>query len=201
MSKLDEIHKGTPAVYQRNAKEWDKHRSRSLFEKNWLDRFVNILPSKANVLDVGCGAGEPIANYLIERSLRVTGIDSSQAMIKICKSRFPGQSWIEMDMRKLTFPQKFNGIIAWDSFFHLKQNEQRSTLQLFLEHLARPGVLLLTVGHEAGEVIGTVEGEDVYHSSLSLEEYQDILEVGGLKKIEMIIQDETCGGRTVLLAS
>ncbi len=151
------------------------------------------------MLDVGCGAGEPISKYLIEQACSVTGIDSSPAMIDICKSRFSDEEWIVMDMRELALDKQFDGIAAWDSFFHLKPDEQRGTLQRFIQHLRPGGALLLTVGHEAGEVLGTVEGEAVYHSSLSPQEYKHILGSAGFKDVEMSLEDETCD-RTVLLA-
>ena len=59
---------------------------------------------------------------------------------------------------------------------------------------------MLTVGHEAGEVLGTVEGEQVYHSSLDPEEYRQILYSAGFTNIEIELQDEDCGFHTILLA-
>lgn len=171
-----------------------------LREKFWLDTFIQSLPPGASLFDVGCGAGEPISKYLIEQGCSITGIDSSPTMIEICKSRFPDESWSRMDMRELALDQQFDGIVAWDSFFHLKPDEQRSTLQQFIERLRPGGALLLTVGHEAGEVLGTVEGEAVYHSSLSPQEYKHILASAGFQDIEMSLKDETCD-RTVLLAT
>ena len=199
MSGFDEIHANTIAVYEKHAEGWDKHRSRLLREKFWLNKFVQLLPTGAAVLDVGCGAGEPISRYLVEQNFSVTGIDTSEAMIGICKSRFANEAWIVMDMRELALEKQFDGIIAWDSFFHLKPDEQRNTLQLFLQHLSPGGALLLTVGHEAGEVLGTVEGEAVYHSSLSPEEYSHILSSAGYRSVEIVLKDENCD-RTVLLA-
>jgi SAM-dependent methyltransferase len=151
------------------------------------------------LLDVGCGAGEPISNYLIEQNYAVTGIDASPAMIEICESRFPEEAWLVMDMRELHLNRQFDGIVAWDSFFHLDPNEQRSALRSFIRHLRPGGALLLTVGDEAGEVLGSVEGEAVYHSSLAQQEYEQILGSAGFKDIEMILNDEICD-RTVLLA-
>src|ERR1700720_3455118 len=90
------------SLYQRNADDWDRERGRSLFEKDWLDRFLALLPQHASLLDIGCGAAEPIARYLIERGYHVTGIDSSSALIDICKDRFPDQNWIVADMRTLS---------------------------------------------------------------------------------------------------
>jgi len=105
-----------------------------------------------------------------------------------------------MDMRELSLGERFAAIIAWDSFFHLSPDEQRQVLQRFLTHLDSRGALLLTVGHESGEVLGVVEGEDVYHSSLEPQEYEHILRSRGLGNIEMTLQDKSCGDRTVLLA-
>lgn len=104
-----------------------------------------------------------------------------------------------MDMRELKLDRQFDGIIAWDSFFHLNPDEQRSTLQRFHKHLRPGGALLLTVGHKAGEVLGMVEGEAVYHSSLSQREYKHILGSAGFQETEMVLKDEICD-RTVLLA-
>ncbi len=63
-------------LYQRRAADFDRERSRSLFERAWLDRFAGLLPEGGSVLDLGCGTGEPIARYLLGKDLAVTGVDS-----------------------------------------------------------------------------------------------------------------------------
>lgn len=200
MTSFDEIYKQTRAVYENNAEAWDRRRSRLLLEKGWLDRFTRLLPSGGSVLDVGCGAGEPISGCLVEQGFKVTGVDSSQSMIKICEARMPQHRWTVMDMRELALDEKFDGIVAWDSFFHLKQDEQRGVLQRFFRHLHAGGVLLMTVGHMAGEVLGTVEGERVYHASLTPQEYKNILMLAGFQNVKLALEDQSCD-RTVLLAS
>ena len=52
----------TRAIYARQAVAYDTKRSRALFEARWLARFSACLPARARVLDLGCGAGEPIAH-------------------------------------------------------------------------------------------------------------------------------------------
>ncbi|MDJ0832558.1 MAG: class I SAM-dependent methyltransferase [Gammaproteobacteria bacterium] len=166
-----------------------------------MDKFIRRLPAQGHVLDVGCGAGEPIAGYLLECGLDVTGLDASANMLEISRSRFPDASWINMDMRELKLDVSFDGIISWDGFFHLTQQEQRQVLFLFAEHLNPEGSLLLTIGHEAGEVTGMVEGEEVYHSSLEPDEYESILNSLGFNNIEIKLEDESCGFHSVLLAT
>src|SRR5690242_18649499 len=90
------------SLYQRYPVDWDRERGRCLFEKAWLDRFLSLLPQRASILDIGCGSAEPIARYLIERGCHLTGIDSSSALIGICKDRFPDEDWIVKDNRTLS---------------------------------------------------------------------------------------------------
>ncbi|MFW2076033.1 class I SAM-dependent methyltransferase, partial [Acinetobacter gerneri] len=63
-------------IYQKYGRDWTELRGDYLYEKAWLDRFLALLPSTdANVLDLGCGSGQPIAAYLIENGCQVTGVD------------------------------------------------------------------------------------------------------------------------------
>jgi SAM-dependent methyltransferase len=80
---------GIISLYQRYAADWDRERGRNLVEKTWLTRMLALLPPKASVLDLGCGSAEPIARYFIEQGCEVIGVDSSQALIDICRDRFP----------------------------------------------------------------------------------------------------------------
>ncbi|MGH8141908.1 MAG: class I SAM-dependent methyltransferase [Steroidobacteraceae bacterium] len=108
------------ALYERHAHYFDANRRRNPFvKKAWLDRFSSLLAPGASVLDIGCGHGEPIARYLIELGLNVRGVDSSPTLISLCRARFPGRPWLLADMRALALENKFHGLVAWDSFFHL----------------------------------------------------------------------------------
>lgn len=200
MPKLESIHSQTIQVYERHAKAWDQHRPHVFFEQYWLDKFIRLLPANGQVLDVGCGGGKPIAEYFIKQGFQLTGIDAAIKMLEIAKPRFPQATWINMDMRELNLTTKFDGIVSWDGFFHLNQQEQRQVLTLFAGHLSPDGALLLTIGHEAGEVTGNVEGEEVYHSSLAASEYQSILYTLGFNEIEIVLEDESCGSHSILLA-
>src|SRR5258705_8315345 len=92
-------------LYQRKAQDWIESRARTrLLEKPWLDRFRALLPAVAPVLDIGCGSAQPMAAYLIELGYPVVGVDSSPAMIDVCRRHFPEQEWIVADMRKLALP-------------------------------------------------------------------------------------------------
>ncbi len=198
---LDRVCDATHAVYDDYANEWDQNRRRHFLEKNWIDRFLSGLQQRPEILDIGCGAGFPIADYLIQKQCRVTGVDLADGMLDLCRYRFPVANFYKQDMRALTLDNAFDGIIAWDSFFHLRQTEQRQVLTRFAAHLKPGGSLLVTVGHEAGEVLGTVAGQQVYHSSLAPEAYRTILAQLGFKAIDMVLQDPHCSEHSIILAS
>jgi len=126
------------ALYERHAHAWDRDRGRVLgVEKTWLDRFTALLPQGASILDLGCGSGEPIARSLIESGFEVAGVDASPTLIGLCRDRFPGREWLVADMRSLALGRRFQGLNAWDSFFHLPHDDQRRMFPIFREHLNR----------------------------------------------------------------
>ena len=190
----------TRAVYDRQAETYDKGRSRALFEARWLTRFANALPPGAHVLDLGCGAGEPIAAWLMAEGFTLTGVDFSPAMLAIARDRWPGGDWREGDMRDLDLGRTFAGIVAWDSFFHLTPAEQRAVLPRLASHLDPGGLLMVTVGPDAGEVTGRVGGETVYHASLSPSGYATALEDAGLRMSAFMAEDPNCDRHSILMA-
>ena len=188
------------ALYDRHAATWDTNRWRGLFERPWLDRFAALLPTGGSVLDVGCGSGEPIARHFVEAGYRLTGIDSSPAMIAMCRARFPQHDWIVSDMRALSLCRRFHGILAWDSFFHLRREDQRAMFAIFRAHAAPGAALMFTSGPRDGVAIGTYADEPLYHASLAPEEYRALLAGHGFAVVAYVAEDAACGRHTVWLA-
>lgn len=187
-------------LYERRAREYDRDRGRSLQEKGWLDAFLQHVRPRGVVLDVGCGMGEPIARYLLDQERDVVGIDSSPSLIELCRSRFPRGEWLVADMRRLELGRHFDGIIAWDSFFHLSMEDQRSMFARFAAHAASGAPLLFTSGPSEGEAIGCYHGEPLYHASLAQAEYRRLLSAHGFVVQAYRADDPSCGDHTVWLA-
>jgi SAM-dependent methyltransferase len=187
-------------LYERHAGAFDRKRGRTLFEKSWLDRFAALVVPHGNILDIGCGMGEPIARYLIERGFHLTGIDSSPTMIALSSRRFPAHLWHIADMRGLALGQAFDGLIAFDSFFHLSPGDQRSMFAIFRDHATPGAPLMFTSGPTFGEAIGSFEGEPLYHASLSPEEYRTLLAGNGFSIVDHAVEDPDCGKHTIWLA-
>ena len=187
-------------LYERKALLWDANRGRALIEATWLGRFRALLPAGGTVLDLGCGAGAPIAGHLLAHGHPVTGVDTSATLLDIARERYPQGEWRRGDMRRLRLGRRFDGLIAWDSFFHLTPEDQRAMFPIFREHLAARGALLFTSGPAHGTAMGSFGDEPLYHASLSPEEYRSLLAAEGFEVIAHTAEDSDCGGHTVWLA-
>lgn len=186
--------------YERNAHAFDLVRRRHFVERGWLDRFLLAVPKGGHILDLGCGAGEPIDRYLIDTGHLLTGVDSSAKMIALARTRFPRHIWLNADMRAAAMGRAYNGVLAWDSLFHLRGEEQLAMLAKAARWLEPGGALLFNSGPASGESTGCQFGEGLYHASLGPWEYRALFEETGLTEVAFAPEDPNTDGRTVWLA-
>lgn len=186
-------------TYERVAAGFALRRDRSLFERRWLDRALGFAPGR-KVLDLGCGPGLPIAAYLADRRAEVTGVDGAAAMVRLFEANLPRARAVHADMRGLDLGESFDLILAWDSFFHLCDDDQRGMFATFAAHARPRSVLLFTSGPEAGEAIGMVEGERIYHASLSPTDYRALLAAHDFEVLAFTPEDPDCHGHSVWMA-
>ncbi|MBV9583842.1 MAG: class I SAM-dependent methyltransferase [Alphaproteobacteria bacterium] len=189
-------------LYRRRATEWDTlRRSSEWNDRVWIEAFTKQLISGSSVLDLGCGAGEPVASFLVKHGLHVTGIDSSPQMIRLARNRMPEQEWIVADMRRLALKRRFDGVLAWDSYFHLSHEAQRAMFAVFDAHAGDYATLMFNTGPEYGEAANTFtfKDEQLYHASLAPAEYRALLDHHGFEVVRHIAKDARSGGRTAWL--
>lgn len=200
MKNQSEFAKNIIKIYKKHARAWTELRSQFLYEKAWLDHFLSLIPEHSTILDLGCGSAKPIAAYLIAQGHSVVGVDSSDVMIEMAQQNFPEQRWIKADMRTWMLDQKFQGILAWDSFFHLTPDDQRLMFKQFFQFAEQGTMLMFTSGPSHGEAIGDLFGQALYHASLSQDEYGQLLKNYGFEVVKMVAEDQDCAGHTVWLA-
>lgn len=187
------------SLYERHASAFATLRSRTLFEKKWLDKFSHYLPQGGTLLDMGCGNGQPIADYFIQQGFIHTGVDGAAAMISRAKQSFPKQRWLHQDMRELALGETFDGLLAWDSFFHLNQDDQRAMFPIFAAHSHAGSALMFTSGTNNGIAMGEFEGEPLFHASLAPDEYRALLDHNHFDVKEVVFEDPECAGHSIWL--
>lgn len=185
--------------YERNAHAFDAARRGNFVEKPWLDRFLLGVAKNGRILDLGCGGGEPIDRYLIDRSHPLTGIDISATMIGLARTRFARHQWLKGDMRAVSVEGPFHGVLAWDSLFHLPHADQAALIVRAAAWLAPGGMFLFNTGPARGENAGCQFGEPLYHASLDPAEYRALFAELGLDEMAFVPDDFATGGRSVWL--
>lgn len=187
-------------VYDKIFNWFDEHRNKELMEFYYLNLILTLVGPAGTVLDLGCGTGEPLAQFFIEKGFKITGVDGSQKMIELCKKRFPNERWIVSDMLDVNLNEQFNVVLAWHSFFHLEHDSQRSMFKIIASHTKPGGILAFTSGVEEGETWSDNGGEQLYHASLSIQEYQKLLSASSFNVLVHKIEDPECGNATLWIA-
>jgi cyclopropane fatty-acyl-phospholipid synthase-like methyltransferase len=127
--------------YDRIADEYFEQFGRSSVRDAKLAELMAKLPERATVLDLGCGAGEPVARYLVAHGFRVTGVDASLGQIERVRRNVPDANFIHADMTSAQFPaETFEAVSAFYSITHVPRNEHPALIQRIAVWL-RPGGL------------------------------------------------------------
>jgi predicted TPR repeat methyltransferase len=174
--------------YNKIAQEWSKVRDKSFVSQLIIDFSTKLNPN-ASVLDIGCGTGYPLAKYLCDKQFHVTGIDMAEKMIEIAKSqKIPNAEFMACDFFDFSSTKKFDGVLAWDSFFHFPKEKQEDIYFKVGSVLNAGGYLLFTHGDADDEHIDKMMGESFYYSCLPKDRVCQILSEIGFE-IEYAIND------------
>jgi len=162
---MNDISKLVKKSYDRIAVDYYTHRDLNKFN-DLLDKFVSYLSSKAHVLDAGCGAGIPSAKFLVDKGIKVTGIDLSDTMLNLAKKNVPEASFINMDMNLLEFEENsFDGIISVFTLFHIPRENHLSIFENFYKILKEGGILMINTGVNESEGRSMFFGEEMFWSN------------------------------------
>lgn len=169
--------------YNKIANQWAEYRHRSFVSQLVID-FADKVITHGKILDIGCGTGYPLTHYLSEKGFSVTGIDVAENMIRIAQSlQIPHTQFSICDFFKFTTEEKFDGVLAWDSFWHFPKDRQ-AHIYIKAGHLLNAGgYLLFTHGDTDDEHTNPMMGESFYYSCLPKEVVCQILEDNGFEII------------------
>lgn len=132
-------------IYNQFAETYDSNRG-SFDISKILDRFYRVVGhEKGQLLDLGCGAGEPVACYFINKGWQVTGVDFSERMLALAAKYAPEMNTIHGDIRDVEFSSgQFDAITATYSLFHLPSEEHPEVFRKILQWLKPGGKMLFT---------------------------------------------------------
>ena len=162
---MDNINKES---YDKIISKWHSYRKHTNVNKLIIN-FEKLLKPKSLILDAGCGTGFPIDHFLVKKEHRVVGVDISKEMISVANTyELANCNYINSDIISFDSKEKFDGIIAYDSLFHLNIEDQKIIFKKLSSLLNINGVLMFTHRKEDGEIISKMYDETFYYSAVSL---------------------------------
>jgi len=135
-------------------------------EREYVDALLGGLPVPSSILDLGCGTGRPIAEYVMSRGHRVTGVDQAEALLSLARGRYPNGTWIASSIEAFAPSETFGAIVCWDALFHIDRSEHEALFARFARMLRPGGRLMLTAGgSEHPAFIDTMFGQRFFYDS------------------------------------
>lgn len=196
--------------YDRIAAQWHANQRASAYVEHvlsYVDRVIDGLPADAKVLDLGCGTGDPIARYVLDRGYRVTGIDESSEMLKFARQALPKAEFIHANMVDVEFTEAFDAAIAWDSMFHVERKHHAAIYRKLANTLKTGGRLLLSVGGSAPSEDEAVQGftsemygETFYYSGFAPNVARELIEAAGFEIELWEVDDPSSRGHIAVIA-
>jgi ubiquinone/menaquinone biosynthesis C-methylase UbiE len=184
--KEDHVTK-TIHVYDKKAQEFYKD---SLMRGALVarDRFISLLKTGANILDVACGSGRD-AGIFVKEGFKVTGIDFSTELLAIAKKDIPYADFYQMDMRGMNFSENtFDGIWACAALLHLSKSELPAVLKRIFNMLKPSGIAVFVQKFGEGEGFReelSLPGEKRFYSYYTQDEFADYVRTAGFKILDI----------------
>ena len=108
----------------------------------------DLLPVNSDILDIGCLNGN-LYNFLGAK-LKIksfTGVDLSNKLIELAKTRFPEQTWVQADRLSLPFEdKKFDVVTMLETLEHV--DDPRATIKEAVRVIKKDGILIVSVPNE-----------------------------------------------------
>jgi SAM-dependent methyltransferase len=144
-----------------------------------LHRWIASLPVPGAVLDLGCGAGIPVSEALVNAGFGVYGIDAAPSLVAAFRQRFPtAHAACETVEDSPFFDRSFDAAVAIGLLFLLPERRQRDVVRRVADVLKPGGRFLFTAPVEGGTWPDSLTGRPSV--SLGIDGYKAAIDDAGL---------------------
>lgn len=160
----------------------------------WMGEFRSALPPPARVLDLGCGAGVPVAQRLVEAGYEVTGIDVSPDQIARATANVPGATFLVGSMTETEFdPASFDGVFSTYAITHVPRIVHTEVFRRIHGWLRPGGVFVASLGAaDSPDWVGEWLGVEMFFSHFDTDANLHLLGATGftVERSEVVHEDE-----------
>lgn len=183
------------AGYEAVAARYLAKRNQDSADVRLLEDFANLTP-RGQVLDAGCGSGQPVAARLIE-NYSVTGLDFAGSQLRLARVGVPGIDVVLGDLVRLPFADgSFAGLVSYYAIIHVPRAFHQAIYGELFRVLVPGGVALVCTGaNDLPEWREDYLGAPMYWSHFDRATNLRMFEAAGFRMLqEQVIADETSGG-------
>jgi ubiquinone/menaquinone biosynthesis C-methylase UbiE len=177
-------------TYNKIANAYTKEYFNDFSDIPYIDKFLGMLSAKAKILDIGSGPGQ-FSKHIKAKGFNVSGIDYSDKMVAIARSKVPNVIFQKMDMRKLEFgPETFDALLVSYSLIHIQSSEIPATLKGFNRVLKPRGYIeVIAQKGKANQIVDEpfMPTEKMFFNFFTKDRISKFLEKSGF---EVVFQDE-----------
>jgi trans-aconitate methyltransferase len=168
----------------------------------YLEAFSKLVEKGRTVLDIGCGDGKPVDEYLIEQGLAVNGIDSSKRMIELAKKNVPEGFYEVKDVLSLKEGEYcVSGIVSLNAVFQTPREKHQGLLRTLASFIPDGGFILIAM--ELGELEGTEEHlhtAKLPRAHYRMETNSEIIENAGFEILSNVIDESGKEKHQIIIA-
>lgn len=153
------------------------------------ERYIRYLtegfPGCSEVLDLGCGAGDP-GTKMLSVYFSATGVDISPGQIALARDNVPGANFIVADIAEVEFPaDSFDAVTAFYSIIHVQREFQPGLIEKIAGWLRVGGRFIGTFHAGASEQDYDPDwlGAPMYWSGYGPEDNRLMVQAAGLRII------------------
>ena len=159
---------------------------RNQFESiKYLEIFSKLIEKGKTILDIGCGGGKPVDEFLVKHGFVVNGIDISERMIELARNNVPEAFYEVKDMSDLSEEEYcVDGIVSFYAIFHTPREKHQEILNKFSSFMPKGGAILITMGSSEWE--GTEDdfhGAKMFWSHYGADKNKELVENAGFEII------------------
>lgn len=147
----------------------------------WVAELAGLLPARARVADLGCGAGIPATRALTEHGLQVIGVDFSTVQLRRAQRLVPAASLVLADLAALQFrPASLDAVVSFYALIHLPLPDQQELFPRVRSWLRTGGYFLAILGAQAWTGTEDYLGAQMFWDHTDTDTYLRLLRAAGL---------------------
>lgn len=154
------------------------------------DKYTKLLmdnvPDGAELLELGCGPGDPTTKILAQR-YAVTANDISESCLELARKNAPNAKFILSDMTALDFADEtFDAVVAYYAFHHIPRDRYEPLIKQINKWLRPGGIFMAALYPYDIEDLVTEDwhGSTMYWSSFDEEKTLQLIREPGFEIVE-----------------